>query len=586
MSNMFCFQCQQTAGNKACVNTGVCGKQPSTSNLQDELICELIRLAEAAELTKKSLQQKKETDPKLLSRYLNTRKSADRLLIDGLFTTLTNVNFDDKAIKDYIKEVQKNQKDIMRCMPTDICSISDIAYKNFPTTNMNFSDTNMNSSTANINPPNCGLKDSHDIPVISLWDGTDDIVSLRSTLLFGLKGMAAYAHHAMNLGYQNDNVTTWFYKGLCEVNREHSVEEWIELIMEFGKVNYQCMELLDKANTESFGTPTPTKVHTDIRKGPFIVVSGHDLRDLDLLLKQTEGTGVNVYTHCEMLPAHGYPKLAAYKHLAGNFGTAWQSQQTEFENIPAPVLFTTNCLMPPRPSYEDRIYTTSVVSYEGMVHIEGTKDGKKDFTPIIKHALKLGGYEHDHSMSGINGGHILTTGFAHGAVLSHADKLTAAIKNGDIKHIFLVGGCDGAHPGRNYYTEFVKQTPKDSIILTLACGKYRFNDLDLGEIGGLPRIMDMGQCNDAYGAIQVAVALADAFGCGVNDLPLSFVLSWYEQKAVCILLTLLHLGIKNIRLGPSLPAFLSPNILNFLVENYGIAPITTPEEDLKALLGK
>jgi len=351
MSNMFCFQCQQTAGNKACVNTGVCGKQPSTSNLQDELICELIRLAEAAELTKKSLQQKKETDPKLLSRYLNTRKSADRLLIDGLFTTLTNVNFDDKAIKDYIKEVQKNQKDIMRCMPTDICSISDIAYKNFPTTNMNFSDTNMNSSTANINPPTCGLKDPHDIPVISLWDGTDDIVSLRSTLLFGLKGMAAYAHHAMNLGYQNDNVTTWFYKGLCEVNREHSVEEWIELIMEFGKVNYQCMELLDKANTESFGTPTPTKVHTDIRKGPFIVVSGHDLRDLDLLLKQTEGTGVNVYTHCEMLPAHGYPKLAAYKHLAGNFGTAWQSQQTEFENIPAPVLFTTNCLMPPRGSH-------------------------------------------------------------------------------------------------------------------------------------------------------------------------------------------------------------------------------------------
>ena len=487
MSNMFCFQCQQTAGNKACVNTGVCGKQPSTSNLQDELICELIRLAEAAELTKKSLQQKKETDPKLLSRYLNTRKSADRLLIDGLFTTLTNVNFDDKAIKDYIKEVQKNQKDIMRCMPADICSISDIAYKNFPTTNMssqtanlnfsdttmnspipnmnfsdttmnspiansNFSDADKNSSTANIYPPTCGSKDPHAIPVISLWDGSDDIVSLRSTLLFGLKGMAAYAHHAMNLGYQNDNVTTWFYKGLCEVNREHSVEEWIELIMEFGKVNYQCMELLDKANTESFGTPTPTKVHTDIRKGPFIVVSGHDLRDLDLLLKQTEGTGVNVYTHCEMLPAHGYPKLSAYKHLAGNFGTAWQSQQTEFENIPAPVLFTTNCLMPPRPSYEDRIYTTSVVGYEGMVHIEGTKDGKKDFTPIIKHALKLGGYEHDHSMSGINGGHILTTGFAHGAVLSHADKLTTAIKNGDIKHIFLVGGCDGAHPGRNYYT--------------------------------------------------------------------------------------------------------------------------------------
>ena len=621
MSNMFCFQCQQTAGNKACVNTGVCGKQPSTSNLQDELICELIRLAEAAELTKKSMQQKKETDPKLLSRYLNNRKSADRLLIDGLFTTLTNVNFDDKSIKDYIKEVQKNQKDIMRCMPTDICSISDIAYKNFPTTNMNsqtanmnfsdtdtnsptanmnfsdtdmnssianmnFSDTDMNSSTANINPPTCGLKDPHDIPVISLWDGTDDIVSLRSTLLFGLKGMAAYAHHAMNLGYQNDNVTTWFYKGLCEVNREHSVEEWIELIMKFGKVNYQCMELLDKANTESFGTPTPTKVHTDIRKGPFIVVSGHDLRDLDLLLKQTEGTGVNVYTHCEMLPAHGYPKLAAYKHLAGNFGTAWQSQQTEFENIPAPVLFTTNCLMPPRPSYEDRIYTTSVVGYEGMVHIEGTKDGKKDFTPIIKHALKLGGYEHDHSMSGINGGHILTTGFAHGAVLSHADKLTAAIKNGDIKHIFLVGGCDGAHPGRNYYTEFVKQTPMDSLVLTLACGKYRFNDLDLGEIDGIPRILDMGQCNDSYSAIKVALALAEVFNCDINELPLTLVLSWYEQKAVCILLTLLALGVKNIYLGPTLPAFMTETVVRFLVDTYNLQPITAPEQDMDAILGR
>ena len=624
MSNMFCFQCQQTAGNKACVNTGVCGKQPSTSNLQDELVCELIRLAEAAELTKKSLQQKKETDAKLLSRYLNNRKTTDRLLIDGLFTTLTNVNFDDKAIKDYIKEVQKSQKEIMSCMPEDVCKISDAAYKNSPTTNsnptsanMNFSDADKNSSTANTFSPVCGSKNPHDIPVISLWDGSDDIVSLRSTLLFGLKGMAAYAHHAMNLGYENDTVTTWFYKGLCEVNREHSVEEWIELIMEFGKVNYQCMELLDKANTESFGTPTPTKVHTDIRKGPFIVVSGHDLRDLDLLLKQTEGTGVNVYTHSEMLPAHGYPKLAAYKHLAGNFGTAWQSQQTEFENIPAPVLFTTNCLMPPRPSYEDRIYTTSVVGYEGMVHIEGTKDGKKDFTPIIKHALKLGGYEHDHSMSGINGGHILTTGFAHGAVLSHADKTTgdslckspelsqqsprscastdfgsllaqiiAAIKNGDIKHIFLVGGCDGAHPGRNYYTEFVKQTPMDSLVLTLACGKYRFNDLDLGEIDGIPRILDMGQCNDSYSAIKVALALAEAFDCDINELPLTLVLSWYEQKAVCILLTLLALGVKNIYLGPTLPAFMTETVVRFLVDTYNLQPITAPEQDMDAILGR
>lgn len=319
-----------------------------------------------------------------------------------------------------------------------------------------------------------------------------------------------------------------------------------------------------------------------VEKGPFIVVTGHDLKDLELLLEQTKDKGINIYTHGEMLPAHAYPKLKKYPHLKGNFGTAWQNQQKEFANLPAPVLFTTNCLMPPKASYADRVFTTEVVAFPDTVHI----GEDKDFTPVIEKALELGGFAEDMEFTGINGGNKVQTGFGHGTILSVADKVVEAVKAGDISHFFLVAGCDGARPGRNYYTEFVKQTPKDSIILTLACGKYRFNDLDLGEIGGLPRIMDMGQCNDAYGAIQVAVALADAFGCGVNDLPLSFVLSWYEQKAVCILLTLLHLGIKNIRLGPSLPAFLSPNILNFLVENYGIAPITTPEEDLKALLGK
>ena len=376
----------------------------------------------------------------------------------------------------------------------------------------------------------------------------------------------------------------WFYRGLTELTKTHSAEEWLSLIMEFGRVNYRCMELLDTANTTAFGNPVPTRVHTDIKKGPFIVVSGHDLEDLHQLLEQTKGTGINVYTHSEMLPAHGYPGLNQYPHLAGNFGTAWQSQQQEFQDIPAPVLFTTNCLMPQRPSYQDRIYTTSVVGYEGLTHIEADEHGHKDFSPVIRHALRLGGYERDQSMSGINGGHMLTTGFAHAAVLSCAPQLVEAIKTGAIRHIFLVGGCDGAHPGRNYYTEFVKQAPMDSIVLTLACGKYRFNDLDLGTIDGLPRLMDVGQCNDAYSAIQIAIALADAFGCGVNDLPLSMVLSWYEQKAVCILLTLLYLGIKNIRLGPTLPAFVSPNVLNYLVENFGIAPITTPKEDLKQLL--
>ena len=325
-------------------------------------------------------------------------------------------------------------------------------------------------------------------------------------------------------------------------------------------------------------------MNTDVKKGPFIVVSGHDLEDLHQLLEQTDGLGINVYTHCEMLPAHGYPELKKYPQLAGNFGTAWQSQQKEFENIPAPILFTTNCLMPPRPSYADRVYTTSVVGYAGLRHIEADEQGRKDFSPLIRQALALGGYDTDHSMSGINGGHMLTTGFAHDAVLSQAPQIIQAIQSGAVKHIFLVGGCDGAHPGRNYYTEFVKATPMDSLVLTLACGKYRFNDLDLGEIGGIPRILDVGQCNDAYSAVRIALALAEAFGCTVNDLPLTLVLSWYEQKAVCILLSLLALGVKNIYLGPTLPAFLSETVVKTLVDVYGLQPITNPQQDLDAIL--
>ena len=520
MANMFCFQCQQTAGNKGCINTGVCGKQPETAHLQDELVYELIRLATAAHDAHKH------------------SKLTDRLLIDGLFTTLTNVNFDDEAIRTFTDRVRKE-----RCKLT-----------------------------------------GDDISLVSLWDGANDIVSLRSTLLFGMKGMAAYAHHAMNLGYMDDTVIKWFYKGLCEINKEHTPEEWIDLIMEFGQVNFKCMELMDRDNTETFGTPEPTRVLTDIKKGPFIVVSGHDLKDISQLLEQTKDKGINIYTHSEMLPAHGYPELKKYPHLAGNFGTAWQSQQKEFDNIPAPILFTTNCLMPQRPSYQDRVYTTSVVGYKGLTHITGDADGNKDFTPIIEHALRLGGYEHDHSMSGINGGHVLTTGFAHAAVLSHAEQIINSINQGHIRHIFLVGGCDGAHPGRNYYTDFVKQTPMDSLVLTLACGKYRFNDLDLGEIDGIPRILDMGQCNDSYSAIKVALALADAFDCSVNDLPLTLVLSWYEQKAVCILLTLLSLGIRNMYLGPTLPAFMSETVVKYLVDTYNLQPITAPEQDMDAIL--
>ena len=340
-------------------------------------------------------------------------------------------------------------------------------------------------------------------------------------------------------------------------------------------MNLAALELLDKANTETFGNPVPTTVSRAIEPGAFIVVSGHDLRDLKLLLEQTEGKGVNVYTHGEMLPAHSYPELKKYAHLKGNFGTAWQNQQKEFDGVPAAFLFTTNCLMPPKASYADRVFTTAAVAYPGLVHI----GADKNFTPVINKALALGGCKEP------QGGGTFTTGFGHNAVLAVADTVIGAVKSGAIKHFFLVGGCDGAKPGRNYFTDFVKQTPGDTVILTLACGKFRFNDLDLGTIGGLPRILDMGQCNDAYSAIKVALALAEAFNCGVNDLPLTLVVSWYEQKAVSILLTLLYLGIKNIRLGPSLPAFISPNVLNYLVENFSIKPISTANADLAEILG-
>ena len=414
-----------------------------------------------------------------------------------------------------------------------------------------------------------------------LWTAQEDIRSLKSLILFGIRGTAAYAHHAFVLGYEDETLSRFFAKALFAVGEDWGMEALVPIVLEVGEKNLAAMALLDKANTESFGHPVPVTVPLTIEKGPFIVVTGHDLRDLKLLLEQTEGKGINVYTHGEMLPAHGYPELKKYPQLKGNFGTAWQNQQKEFQNIPAPVLFTTNCLMPPKESYVDRVYTTSVVGYPGMKHI-----GKsKDFTPLIAQAIALGGYREDQHFTGINGGTSVMTGFARNAVLSVADQVVSGVKTGAIRHFFLVGGCDGARPGRNYYTDFVKKTPSDTVILTLACGKFRFNDLDLGTIGGIPRLLDVGQCNDAYSAIQIALALADAFGCGVNDLPLSMVLSWYEQKAVAILLTLLHLGIQNIRLGPTLPAFVSPNVLSYLATHYHIAPTTTPEADLKALLG-
>jgi hydroxylamine reductase len=514
MNEMFCFQCEQTAFSKGCTKSGVCGKKPEVAGRQDQLTGALIGLARAAE-------------------GKTPEAAVDDLVMQGLFATVTNVNFDNAQLDALIRDVR--------------------------------------GAAAK-------LGGAPEFPPETLFHGDADLVSLRSTLLFGLRGMAAYAWHAAVLGVRDPAVIAWHYKGLREVGKDHDTAGWLGLIMEFGKVNLACMGALDKAHTDTYGHPAPATVSTARHKGPFIVITGHDLLDLRQLLDQTEGKGINIYTHGEMLPAHGYPGLRKYKHLKGNFGTAWQNQQKEFVDLPGAVLFTTNCLMPPK-AYGDRLFTTAMVGFPGVAHIPEGPGGVKDFTPVINKALELGGWPQTVD------GKPLTTGFARNAVMGVAGTVIEAVKSGALKHIFLVGGCDGAKPGRNYYTEFVEKTPKDTIVLTLACGKYRFNHLELGTLGGLPRLLDMGQCNDAYSAIMVAVELAKAFNCSVNELPLSLVLSWYEQKAVCILLTLLSLGIKNIRLGPTLPAFISPAVLDVLVNQFGLKPITTPEADLKAILG-
>ena len=529
---MFCFQCEQTAKCSGCTGAmGVCGKKADTAQIQDQLTGALIGLARATDGNEHLISE-----------------TSTAVIVESLFATLTNVNFDNAALEKLLGRVEAEKKKMVPdCL---VCGSP------------------------------CGKTDDYDME--NLWNADEDIRSLKSLILFGIRGVAAYAYHAAVLGYHESAVDRFFYKALTAIGMDAwGMEELLPIVLEVGEVNLKCMAMLDKANTETFGHPQPVEVSLTVEKGPFIVITGHDLYDLKRLLEQTKDKGINIYTHGEMLPAHAYPELKKYAHLKGNFGTAWQNQQKEFALLPAPILFTTNCLMPPKASYADRVFTTEVVGYPGMQHI-GTE---KDFTPVIEKALELGGFDEDTTFPGINGGETVMTGFARNTVMNVAGTVIDAVKSGAIKHFFLVGGCDGARPGRNYYTEFVKQTPADTVVLTLACGKYRFNDLDLGTIGGLPRLMDIGQCNDAYSAIQIAVALADAFGCGVNDLPLSMVLSWYEQKAVCILLTLLHLGIRNIRLGPTLPAFVSPNVLNFLVEKFGIAPITTPEEDLKAILG-
>ena len=536
-SSMFCFQCEQTAGCTGCTRAGVCGKSAMTAKLQDTLTGALIALANTAACSNKNSNR---------NLSVSLVDEINHLILEGLFTTITNVNFDDASIKDLTARIHT-----ATAKTADACNVSIV------------SDYDMNN----------------------IWNANEDIRSLKSLILFGVRGMAAYAYHAMTLGYTDVSLNQFFLTALDSLSKNWGMNELLPIVMEVGRFNLTCMELLDRANTETFGDPVPVSVSLTVEKGPFIVVTGHDLEDIKQLLEQTKDKGINIYTHGEMLPAHAYPELKKYPHLKGNFGTAWQNQQKEFASLPAPILFTTNCLMPPKASYADRVFTTGAVVFPNTPFISSSTDGHKDFTPVIEKALELGGFSKDQHFTGINGGSNVMTGFARNAILSSAGEIVDAVKSGAIRHFFLVAGCDGARAGRNYYTEFVKQTPSDSIVLTLACGKYRFNDLDLGTIGAFPRLMDMGQCNDAYSAIKVAVALADAFGCGVNDLPLSMVLSWYEQKAVCILLTLLHLGIKNIKLGPTLPAFISPNVLNYLVEHFAIAPVTTPEADLKEILG-
>lgn len=506
MTEMFCFQCEQTAGGSGCTGkAGVCGKTSEVAMLQDELTGALVGLA----------------------RTVGPSEDVCPIVRKALFATLTNVDFD---------------ADSIRSMISDVRGISG------------------------------GM---NEIQMSDVWTAQEDIRSLKSLILFGARGMAAYAYHAEVLGRTDEEVDSTLFEALRAIGSDMGAEGLLPVVMAVGKANLACMAMLDSANTSRFGVPSPVTVSRDVVAGPAIIVTGHDLEDLKAILEQTEGKGISVYTHGEMLPAHAYPELRRFDHLRGNYGTAWQNQRKELDGVPAAVVFTTNCIVPPAPSYRDRVFTTGPVQFPGASHI----GDDRDFSPVIERALELGGFA-----EATDTGEVLHTGFGHGFVLSVADKVIEAVRSGQIGHFFLVGGCDGARAERSYFRDFVKATPSDSVVLTLACGKYRFNDMDLGTVAGLPRMMDMGQCNDAYGAIKVAVALSEAFGCGVNELPLDMVLSWYEQKAVCILLTLLHLGIRNIYLGPSLPAFLSPAVLDILVKEYDIHPISDPETDLRNML--
>ncbi len=541
---MFCYQCEQTFQGKGCTIAGVCGKSPEVATLQDLLVYTLRGLSQV------SLDARK---------VAITDEAVNIFTCEALFATLTNVNFNPDDIISYAKKAE-TFRDSMKAKVTAAGGY--IIHTNSVSIILENTKKGMIDQGKNV-----GVKsDPRQDP---------DLHSLQWLLTYGLKGVAAYTYHAYRLGKKDDRIFEFMHEGLAApLNKSLGVNDFVGLCMKCGEINLLAMELLDAGNTETFGHPVPTQVPLGVKQGKAILVSGHDLKDLEEVLKQTEGKEINVYTHGEMLPAHGYPNLKRYKHLYGHYGSAWQNQMREFAEFPGAILMTTNCLQRPAPSYANNIFTTGAVGWPNVPHVE-----MNDFSKVINKAIELPGFPADKEAKTI------TVGFGRNAVLSVADKVIDAVKKGHIKRFMLVGGCDGAKPGRSYYTEFVEKAPKDTVILTLACGKFRFFDKDLGVIEDIPRLLDIGQCNDAYSAVKIALALADAFKVGVNDLPLSLVLSWYEQKAVAILLSLLYLGIRNIRIGPSLPAVITPNILKVLVEKYNIMPTTTVDADLKAIMG-
>ena len=548
---MFCYQCEQTAGGKGCTKQGVCGKTAEVANLQDLLLYQLKGISVYAKA--------------LMDAGENPEPRVVRFVENCLFTTLTNVNFDAAVHVDLLKQSQKIKEELRgRTKKARLAEPKAVqAAFNLPETKSEM------------------LRVAEVAGIMYEQDLDPDVRSLCMTILYGLKGISAYGHQARELGYASAQVDAFYLEALSALTDDAlSAEELIRLTMRTGEIALAVMKTLDEANTGVYGDPAPHKVKIHMKKGPFIVVSGHDLKDLEMLLAQTQGKGIHVYTHGEMLPAHGYEGLKKYTHLVGNFGGAWQDQQSQFDDLPGCILMTTNCLMRPRESYKDRIFSTNVVGWDGVQFIEKQENGEKDFGPIIKKALELGGYPEDHDQEEI------LVGFGHHAVLDKAGAIVEAVRTGKVRHFFLIGGCDGARPGRNYYTEFAKMVPEDCLILTLACGKYRFNKLDFGEIAGLPRLLDVGQCNDTYSAVRIAEALADAFETDVNSLPLSLILSWYEQKAVAVLLALLSLGIRGIYLGPTLPAFLSPNVLQYLVDTFDLRLTSNAEDDLKSCLAQ